>query len=283
MKFQVVTDSSSDLLSDSFSYSDIGFDVVPLTLRIGDYEYIDDVTMDVQDMLTELSETKGSVGSSCPSPEAWAKAFRRAENTFAVCITSKLSGTYNSALQAREIVLSESPEKNIHVIDTKAVAGVMVMTAERLFGLIKDNFSFDEIKSQIDSFVSERSLLFSLEKFDMLIKTGRMNKLIGLTATALGVRAIATAKDGAIEVMTKVRGEQKALEKLVELMDTIKPNFNLEKDPEVIISHCNNLLSAQRLRGMIMERYSKIFKVRLVDTRGLCSFYAADGGLLVSY
>ncbi len=283
MKFQVVTDSSSDLLGDSYNYSDIGFDVVPLTLRIGDYEYVDDVTIDVHDMLSELAETKGEVGSSCPSPEAWAETFRRADNTFAVCITSKLSGTYNSALQAKEIVLSESPEKNIHVIDTKAVAGVMVVTAERLFKLIKENLTFDEIKAQIDSFVSERSLLFSLEKFDMLIKTGRMNKLIGLTATALGVRAIATAKDGAIEVITKVRGEHKTLEKIAQLMGEFKPNFNLEKDAEVIISHCNNLISAQRLRGMIIDKYDKLFTVRLVDTRGLCSFYAADGGLLISF
>ncbi len=283
MEFQIVTDSSSDLLNSSYADPDVGFAVVPLSLRIGEYEYIDDETINPKEMLAELARAKGSVSSACPPPEAWAKVFRKAQNTFAICITSKLSGTYNSALQAKAMVLEESPEKNIHVIDTKAVAGVMTMTTEKLFRLIHQNINFDEIKAEIDKFVSERSLLFSLEDFSMLIKTGRMNKLVGFTATALGIRAVAMADDGAINVIAKTRGEEKTMERLVGLMGSINPGFLAAKAPQVLINHCNNLKMAQQLRNMMMQTYNHISDVRIFDTRGLCSFYAANGGLLVSY
>ncbi len=283
MKFQIVADSSSDLLSGSIDDSEIGFSVVPLSLRIGQYEFIDDETMNPIEMLSELAKTKGSVGSACPSPEAWAEVFRRAQNTFAVCITSKLSGTYNAALQAKAMVLEQFPEKKIHVIDTKGAAGILILVVEKLFELIRQDLEYSEVKAEIDRYVQQRTLLFSLKNYDMLIKSGRMNKLVGLTATTLGIRAIATGDGGVVNVVEKVRGERKALERIVELMNIVRPNFRFEKNVKIMINHCNNLEAAQNLRRLIMEKYTGISNIKLYDTRGLCSFYAADGGLLISY
>ncbi len=283
MKYQIVADSSSDLTKDNYQNSDIGFSVVPLTLRIGDNEYIDNEEIDNNKMLADLATTKGKASSACPSPQDWADKFKKAHNSFAVCISSKLSGTYNSALQARDMILESFPDKKIHVIDTKATAGTMIMVTEQLMKLMDKGLDFDEIKIAIDEFVKKRTLIFSLENFNMLIKTGRMNKLVGITASTLGIRAIARAEDGSIKVLEKARGRDKALARIVEIMAELCPDFSMDKEREVIINHCNNLEGAEKLRDMIGEKYKNVVNIRLFDTRGLCSFYASNGGLILSY
>ncbi len=283
MDFQIITDSSSDLSADYFTDDKIGFDIVPLTINVGENEYVDNDSIDKNIMLSDLATTKGKASSSCPSPQAWADVFKRAQNTFAVCISSKLSGTYNSALQARDLVLSEFPDKKIYVVDTLAAAGTMILAAERLMQSLKQGLSFEETQRNIDEFIRQRTLIFSLENFNMLIKTGRMNKLVGLTATALGIRAIARAENGSIKVVDKARGTQKALEKIVDLMEILKPGFKFLDAPQIIINHCNNSESAEMLRKLIMERYERVTDVRLFETKGLCSFYASNGGLILSY
>ncbi len=180
-------------------------------------------------------------------------------------------------------MLDEYPEKKIHVIDSLGAAGVMIMAAEQLMKLLKQGQGFEEAKQSIDEFIKQRTLIFSLENFNMLIKTGRMNKLVGLTASALGIRAIARAENGSIKVIDKARGTAKALEKIVDLMETLKPGFKLMEAQQVIINHCNNNETAEALRKLIIERYEKVTEVRLFETRGLCSFYAANGGLILSY
>ncbi len=283
MKYQIIADSSSDLSGDSYKNDKIGFSVVPLTLRIGDNEYVDDDTIDTNAMLADLATTKGTANSACPSPQDWADKFKEAQNSFAVCISSKLSGTYNSALQARDMILGEFPDKKIHVIDTLAAAGTLTLTTEYLIKLMEKGLDFDEIKNRVDEFVKQRTLIFSLENFNMLIKTGRMNKLVGITASALGIRAIARAEEGSIKVIDKARGKQRALERIVELMEEINPGFSNKANSEVVINHCNNLEAAETLRELIGRQYKNVIKVRLFDTHGLCSFYASNGGLILSY
>ncbi len=283
MKYQVIADSSSDLLPENYQNSETGFSVVPLTLRIGENEYVDNENINKNEMLADLATTKGTANSACPSPQDWADMFKKAHNSFAVCISSKLSGTYNSALQARDLILGESPEKNIHVIDTKATAGVMIMATEYLMKLTEKGLDFEEIKTKVDEFVKQRTLIFSLENFNMLIKTGRMNKLVGFTASTLGIRAIARAEEGNVKVIEKARGKEKAFTRIVDLIEELCPNFSTDKEREVIINHCNNLEGAEKLRDMIGEKYLNVTKIRLFDTRGLCSFYASNGGLILSY
>lgn len=283
MKFQVVADSSSDLMQNSYSEGEIGFSVVPLSININDTEYVDTDDVDVAKMLSHLRSHKGPSTSSCPSPESWAQIFRRADCTFAVCMTAALSGTYNCAMQARDIVLSETPEKKIFVFDTQATAGLMILVVEKIFTLIKKSLSVEAIDREIKSYMSTLTLLFSLASFDTLVKNGRMSRIAGVAATALGIRAVARAQDGVIKVIEKPRGETKALQRMVELMATMKPNIGEYINMPVIINHCNNLEGANKMKELIQRTYKNVGEVRLMATKGLCSFYACVGGILLAF
>ncbi len=105
-------------------------------------------------------------------------------------ITSGLSGTYNSAVQAMKMVLEEFPDRMIHVVDSRSAAGTMVLLIKKLKSLIEEGLSFEEVVRQIEDYRDSMKILFSLSTFDTLVKNGRMSRSAGLLATALGIRAM---------------------------------------------------------------------------------------------
>ncbi len=283
MKIQIAVDSSSDLVNDSIKIPGVEFAVVPLTINVDGTTYVDDETMNTEKMLQHLSQTKGKTNSSCPSVQDWADVFSRADVTFAVCLSSKLSGTYNSAVQAADLVMTEQPGKKVIVFDSQLTAGTLSLTVDNLTKLIAQALPIDTIMQKTTEFLNKQRLLFSLSNFDTLVKTGRMNKLVGVAVSALGIRAIARGLNGEIKVIDKVRGEVGAIERMVKQMEKIKPEFPDLPDAKVIISHCLNEKGAEQMKTLIMQTYKNVTSVKISDTRGLCSFYANKGGLILSF
>ena len=99
MSFKIVSDSSSNVLE----FPGIDFESVPLKIITAKKEYVDDENLDIEAMVEEIRETKGKSGTSCPNIGDWLRAFGEAENIFAITITSKLSGSYASAVEAAKI------------------------------------------------------------------------------------------------------------------------------------------------------------------------------------
>ena len=99
MKMKIVADSSANLLA----LPDIDFGVVPLHIIVGENDYIDDDKIDLTAMQENLSSYKGKTSTSSPSPHEWENAFGDADVVFCITITSSLSGTYNSAVIAKDI------------------------------------------------------------------------------------------------------------------------------------------------------------------------------------
>ena len=202
-KFQIIVDSASDLDSKYVKNKDIGFRVVPLTITIGDKNYVDDDNINVDEMLESLHKYKGKTSTACPSPEAFSKYYTDAENTFVVTISSKLSGTYNAAcLGAKEF--ENDSNFNIHVIDSKLVSGAEELIVDKLVELIEKGLEFNDIVTEIDKFRDERQLFFTLAKFDNLIANGRMSKIVALIAKTLIIRPVCKGVEGEIKVIEKV-------------------------------------------------------------------------------
>lgn len=278
MLWKIVTDSSSDL-RELPCPPQTTFATVPLKLRMGEKEFVDDSTLDALDMMAQMQKYKGTTSSACPSPDEWAEQFRQADCSIGITITSALSGSYNSALVARDMVLEESPQKKIHIIDSLSAGCPLGLLAHRVSELITQGLTFEEVRDKAEAYRRELRVLFCLSSFDNLMKNGRMNKLVGTLASALHIRAIGQASSkGTIELIHKARGQAQALNVMVEEM---KAKKDLTGKP-VFISHCNNLEGAQHLKKLIENTFKKV-QITIMPTGGLTSYYAETSGLIVGY
>lgn len=270
-KFKIVSDSSSDILT----VPDVSFSSAPLKIITADKEYIDDATLDVYAMAEELLRYKGKSSTACPSPGDWIAAFGDAQYIFCVTITSGLSGSYNAACIAKQQYEENNPGKKVFVIDSLSAGPELCLIIEKLREYILSGKEFDEICTLIPQYLSKTGLLFILESMRNLANNGRANPIVAKAAGLLGIRAVGRASSkGTLELLEKCRGEQKAFSSILRhLGDNIK---------KVRIAHCNNESAVAQLSSLIAEKF-KDAEIKIYQLRGLCSFYAEKGGLLVGY
>lgn len=278
MKFQIVVDSSSDLTKEYINRSDIKFNIAPLSINIDKQTYIDDEKLDIKQMLDAMNQFKQKSTSSCPAVGLYEDYFRQAEYTFCVTISSKLSGSFNSASSAKQIVMEEG-KNHIHVIDSKAVSGVEILIVDELVQLIDLGLSFEEICQKIDAYVESTNLLFVLSKFDNLIKNGRMNKFVGMAASLFSIKPLCVADDGEIKIFKKIRTLRHAHSSLIEEIGTRCPN---QKGRKLIITHVYAEELANKMKKTIEDLYN-FDEVVVINARGLCSFYALEEGIIVCF
>lgn len=279
MKWNIVMDSCCDLTRNNFYCKNAEFEMAPLKLIVGEKEFVDDDNINVDALLAAMNAEKKASSSACPSPDDFAQSFMKSENTFCFTMTSGLSGTFNCAKVAKTMVQETNPEKNIHVIDTHAAAGVLVLMGKKADELIGQGLTFEEICPLLDEYCETLQVVFSLSQFDNLIKTGRMKPIVGAIATHLGIRAVAVnSPQGTIEVVKKPRGEDKAIAAMVDIMLARKPM----KDKPVVISHCKNKEGAELAKKMIQEK-CQTNDVTINECKGLTTFYAMEKGILIGY
>ena len=282
MIWNIVSDSSCDLRTSAFHSDRVLFHSVPLRIQVGDQEFVDNDDLSVPEMLRAMAAEKSASSSACPSPADFAKAFEAGDCTVCFTISSNLSGTYNSAIMARDMVLEEYPEKRVCVIDSRATAGAMVLLIRRAQALMEaagDDGDFDALCQQLHRYQATLRTCFTLENFDNLIKNGRMRPIVGTLLRSLGIHIIADATaEGTIHVADKARGVGKTYRAITALMKASKDCT----DAEVVISHCENLEGAMALKRQILADLP-VKQVDLLSCRGLTSFYAMEKGLIVGY
>lgn len=275
MKYQILVDSASDLLSDYYTDPEIGFKVVPLTIHVNDKEYVDNDSLNIQEMLADMHASKKS-SSACPAPQSFLSEFDNAEYTFIVAITSKLSGCYNSAVVAKN---SYSKPENICVIDSKAVSGTEMLIVDKLIELIKQDLPYEQIVKEITEYRDKRSLYFILQKFDNLVNNGRMSKIAGLIASKLVIRPICIAYEGEIKIAKKIIGIKNTFTKLVQMIGEKAKDFSKET---LIITHCFAEEEANYIKSDL-EKKCNFKEIRILPMRGLCSYYALEKGLIICH
>lgn len=280
--WNLVSDSSCDLLERDFPGGGVRFASVPLRIRVGERDFVDNDALRVPDLLKAMREEKAASSSSCPSPAAYAAAFAKGVKSLCFTISSALSGSYNAALRGREMCLEEHPEKQICVIDSKSTAGVpylLLRRAKELMEADPGGGRFEEICAELRTYQASLRTCFTLENFDNLIKNGRMRPLVGTLLHTLGIHiaAIGTAQ-GSIQVVGKARGDAKTYRLLADIMRVSKDCTGAS----VMIHHCENLAGAVKLKEVILKELP-VKSVELIPCRGLNSFYAMEKGLIVGY
>ena len=281
MTWNIVSDSSCDLRMAAFESDRVRFETVPLRIQVGEREFLDNDDLVVPDLLDAMSQEKSASSTACPSPAAFARAFEAGDCTVCFTISSNLSGTYNSAVMGREMVLEEHPEKKVCIIDSKATAGAMVLLIRKAKELMEadETGDFEDICDQLRLYQAALRTCFTLENFDNLIDNGRMRPLVGTLLHSLGIHVIADATpQGTIHVADKARGEAKTYKTITALMKSSKDCTGAE----VVISHCENMAGALKLKQQILEDLP-VKSVDLISCRGLTSFYAMEKGLIIGY
>lgn len=271
-KTKIVCDSASDMLS----LCDVAFTSAPLKIITDDNEYIDDKNLNVAEMANKLLTYKGKSSTACPSVGDWLSAFGDAEFIFCVTITSSLSGSYNSACIAKGQYEGEHPDRKVFIIDSLSAGPEIYIMIEKLREYILSDEPFDSICEKIMEYKKSTKLFFMLESMRNLANNGRVSPLVAKAAGLLGIRAIGTASDeGTLKLLDKCRGEQKALSTILQHIKKLGSNIG-----RVRIGHCNNETAARLLSDMIASEF-KCTDILIYELRGLCSFYAENGGFLI--
>ena len=274
MNFRIVADSSADIKE----LSGVSFASAPLKIITDNKEYVDDVSLDVVEMLRELSQYKGRSRSSCPSSGEYVEAFGDAENVFCITITSGLSGSFNAANVAAREYKENNPSSNIHVIDSLSAGPELTLIVEKIRDLIFEGKDFDTVKAEITEYHNHTRLIFALENMHNLANNGRVSPIVAKMAGLLGIRAVGRASDeGTLEMTGKSRGPLNAANDIVSNM--IGDGYS---GGRVKIHHANNLPFAEMVKGKILEKFPGA-NIDISMTGGLCSFYAEQGGLLVGF
>jgi len=273
-KFKIVADSSADLLT----LEEISYSTVPLKIITAQKEYVDDAQLNVAEMVSDLASYHGKSSSACPSPADWYDAFDDADFVFCVPITRNLSGSYNSACIAKQDYEEDHPGRKVFVVDTLSAGSELRLIILKLKNFILSGKAFEEICHRITEYQAHTKLLFLLESMKNLANNGRVSPLVAKAAGILGIRMIGKASDqGTLEPVDKCKGERRALESIVRHMKELGHQGGL-----VHISHCFNEKAANLLKEMIQKEFHTS-EVSIDTTRGLCSFYAESGGMIIGF
>lgn len=277
MKFKIIGDSCTDFIPEDLEKDYIVS--VPLTIDVDNYEIVDDESFDQADFLKRVAEYQGCPKSACPSPETYMESFEDAENVYVVTLSAQLSGSYNSAQLAKRMYQEEHPDTKIHVFDSKSASSGQLLLAHLIEQYALSGMEFERIVEKVTAFREKMQTTFVLESLETLRKNGRLTGVKALVASALNIKPYMKAVDGSIAQAGQARGIKKALGKMVDFVGEVGENLT---EKAVIIANCNCYERAKEVEKELMERYH--FKESMIiDTRGISSLYANDGGVIVSF
>lgn len=278
MSYKIVIDSCGEFL-EAWKKDDC-FESVPLVLTVGEETIVDDETFNQGEFLKKVAACEECPKSACPSPEKYMKAFEcDAERVYAVTLSSELSGSYNSAVLGKNLLLEEQPEKKIHVFNSRSASVGETLIAMKIEECEKAGFSFEEVVRTVEEYISGQNTFFVLENLDTLRKNGRLSGVKALVATALKIKPVMGAtEEGTICQLDQARGMNKAL---VKMMEHIVSKTADGENKVLAISHCNCPERAEMLREAIAEKMNPA-RIVVLDTAGVSTMYANDGGIIVA-
>lgn len=282
MSIQIIADSCCDITPPLREKT--GLCSVPLKISIDSIrQYTDNEDLDLDALMADMKATKNPIITSAPSPEEYAWCMRNSEAAVVVTLSSKLSGSYNAAMAARQMVLEDSPNKQIAVFDSKSASAGELRIVMRLYSMIEKGASFDDICKAMPKFIDNMRTFFVLDDLSVLVKNGRIPKLQGTLAALMMFRPIMGENgEGEIEQVERVRGSHKALQRLAAI---VAERTEICKPKSVLLTlcYCNHPERAALLKKNLLENCPALKDVIIVPTGGLSSTYANDGGIIIAY
>ncbi len=278
MSYKIIVDSCGEL-PEEYKKNE-KYESVPLTLDIDGHLIVDDSTFDQADFLRRVAESPNCPKSSCPSPQRYMEAYTcEAENVYAVTLSAELSGSYNSAQLGKTLYEEEKGEKNIYVFNSRSASIGQTLIALKIEACEKAGMTFAQVVETVENYIAGQNTYFVLETLETLRKNGRLSNMKAFVANALNIKPVMGATPiGTIFQLDQARGINRALKKMVEYM--VK---DLKNPAEKIlaISHCNCPARAQMVKEEILKKV-QVKDILVLDTAGVSSLYASDGGVIIA-
>jgi DegV family protein with EDD domain len=189
-----------------------------------------------------------------------------------------VSGSYNSAVLARELALEERPEMKIHIFNSRSASVGETLITRKIMECEDAGMDFETLIETVERYIDSQNTYFVLESLEALRKNGRLSNVKAFFATALKIKPVMGATpDGHIIQLDQARGINKALVKMV---DYIVEQVEHPQDKVLAITHCNAPERGAMVRDAILARIP-VKDVILLDTAGVSTLYASDGGIIV--
>lgn len=278
MKNKIIVDSCLDFNSEIFDNA-IPLVRIPFKLRIDDEELVDS-NLSTMMLIDKMKLSKNKVSTACPSPQEYLEAIDPNCVNYIITISSKLSGSYNSAVMATVMAQEKYPGCEIHVFDSQTAAAGEDLLFMKLKNFLEQNVPSGEIAAKLMEFITGMRTMFILNSLDNLAKNGRISNTMALLGKVLKVIPIMTENgEGEIALKEKVRGKKKAFARLVEI---IGDEVSDASEKILAITHVQAFETAENLKKAIQEKCG--FKdVVIFEAGGLSTVYADNGGVIVSY
>ncbi|MFQ7311624.1 DegV family protein [Sellimonas sp.] len=278
MSYKVIVDSCGELTQNMKKTG--RFFTAPLVLEVDGHQIVDDESFDQADFLRRVAKSSECPKSSCPSPESYMEAFRGEEDhVYAVTLSAELSGSYNSAVLGKNLYYEEYGEKKIYVFNSRSASVGETLIAQKIAECEEKGMSFQEVIDTVEAYIDGQNTYFVLESLETLRKNGRLTGLKALAATVLNIKPVMGAtKQGVIIQHGQARGIKKALVKMV---DKVVEELKNPEEKVLAISHCNCRERAEGVKKMLLEKVN-VKEIIILDTRGVSSLYANDGGVIIA-
>jgi DegV family protein with EDD domain len=275
---RIVTDSTADIPLQE--RQELGIEMVPLKIHIDHETFLDAVTLQAEDFYTRLPEAKALPTTSQPSPAEFMELYQRMTeedpdvHIISIHVSSLLSGTYQSALLAKSML---EDNVNLTVVDSKSASygiGVMVVAAAKAAREGKSAEACIEIAEWTGR---NCSVFFLVDTLEYLQKGGRIGKASAFFGTLLNIKPILTLDpDGIVTPLDKVRGQKKAMNRIVELM-----HEKLQPGPiDLVLAHANSRESLDQLYALIAQDF-EIRSLKFVDVGPVVGTHAGPGTIAV--
>ena len=277
MSYKIVIDSCGEFTE--AMKADDHFQSAALTMYVDEYAIVDDETFDQADFLKRVAASPNCPKSACPSPEAYKNAFDcGVERAYAVTLSANLSGSYNSAVLGKNLLLEEKPEMKVHVFNSCSASIGETLIGLKIQECEEAGMSFEDTVDTVEAYIDSQNTWFVLESLETLRKNGRLSTMKAFIATALNIRPVCVATpEGTIEQLTNARGINRALVKMV---DAIVEKAEKTEEKILAISHVNCPERAQMVKEAI-EKKMNLKEIIVLNTAGISSMYAGDGGIIV--
>jgi len=281
LSYRIITDSACDLPEDK---AQDWLTRVPLYINLGEKTITDGEDLNSETLLQEISKSLVGPKSACPSPGVFAEYYGKFEgDLYVVTLSREISGTYNSALQGKDIYLEDNPNRNIHVFDSKTACAGEVLICEKIRELAESGLSFDEVVKQGEAFIGEAGTMFVLEDLEILRKSGRMSALQAAVTNTLKLKLVMHGtKEGTIAKVTQALSMTQALNKMVHIISEKALQTNAGEIPMLVITHCFAKERAEYIIKKLKETCN-IAETIICKAGGIGTMYASRGGVVVSF
>ena len=277
-EFTIIADSCCSIYERDFQGDKFEFHVAPLTLNVGDKEFIDDENLEPRGLVDAINSYKGCPKSACPSPEQFFKLMEKGDNIIVILLSSKLSGTHASCMVAAAEIRAKFPNKKLFIMDTLSACMGLDLIVRKCRDLIESGLSFDEVVAKLEEARKNTRVRFLLYDLGNLIKNGRLNKMMGKILNTAKIKLVC-GDDGAGEIKkyAMALGIRRGMQTLAEFPKKDKAPL----DAPILIGHVFNPQDAELVKATMSGFGYKNIQTQVM--RGVSCLYAADKGIVIAY